>query len=98
MEASLRRFAHYDYWDDAVRPSILVDSGADLLMFGMGERTILVTADWMSRGAPVLGMRQDARRVLPLSGGHARQRRNSFLRGLRPKQEKKYGEAFLVAV
>lgn len=47
-----RRFAHYDYWDDAVRPSILVDSGADLLMFGMGERTILVTADWMSRGAP----------------------------------------------
>ena len=53
MEASLRRFAHYDYWDDAVRPSILVDSGADLLMFGMGERTILVTADWMSRGAPV---------------------------------------------
>ena len=38
VEASLRRFAHYDYWDDAVRPSILVDSGADLLMFGMGER------------------------------------------------------------
>ena len=52
VEASLRRFAHYDYWDDAVRPSILVDSGADLLMFGMGERSILVTADWMSRGAP----------------------------------------------
>ena len=52
VEASLRRFAHYDYWDDAVRPSILVDSGADLLMFGMGERTILVTVDWMSRGAP----------------------------------------------
>lgn len=52
VEASLRRFAHYDYWDDAVRRSILVDSGADLLMFGMGERSILVTADWMSRGAP----------------------------------------------
>ena len=52
VEASLRRFAHYDYWDDAVRPSILADSGADLLMFGMGERSILVTADWMSRGAP----------------------------------------------
>lgn len=52
VEASLRRFAHYDYWDDAVRPSILIDSGADLLMFGMGERSILVTADWMSRGAP----------------------------------------------
>ena len=52
VEASLRRFAHYDYWDDAVRRSVLVDSGADLLMFGMGERSILVTADWMSRGAP----------------------------------------------
>ena len=52
VEASLRRFSHYDYWDDAVRPSILVDSTADLLMFGMGERSILVTADWMSRGAP----------------------------------------------
>ena len=52
VEASLRRFAHYDYWDDSVRRSVLVDSGADLLMFGMGERSILVTADWMSRGAP----------------------------------------------
>ena len=40
LEASLRRFAHYDYWDDAVRPSVLVDSGADLLMYGMGEHQI----------------------------------------------------------
>jgi len=38
LEASLRRFAHYDYWDDKVRQSALVDSGADLLVFGMGER------------------------------------------------------------
>ena len=52
VEASLRRFAHYDYWNDRVRPSVLEDCGADLLMFGMGERSILVTADWMSRGAP----------------------------------------------
>ncbi len=52
VEASLRRFAHYDYWDDRVRPSVLEECGADLLMFGMGERSILVTADWMSRGAP----------------------------------------------
>ena len=41
LEASLRRFAHYDYWDDGVRPSVLVDSGADLLMYGMGEHQIL---------------------------------------------------------
>ena len=41
IEASLRRFAHYDYWADRVMPSILVDSGADLLMYGMGERPLL---------------------------------------------------------
>ncbi len=40
LEASLRRFAHYDYWDDCVMQSILVDSGADLLMYGMGELTV----------------------------------------------------------
>ncbi|MBQ5771564.1 MAG: YgiQ family radical SAM protein, partial [Clostridia bacterium] len=47
VEASLRRFAHYDYWDDRVRNSILVDSGADVLMYGMGEKTILKVAEWM---------------------------------------------------
>ena len=44
LEASLRRFAHYDYWDDAVRPSILLDSTADLLMFGMGEHQVVELA------------------------------------------------------
>ena len=38
LEASLRRFAHYDYWDDKIRPSILFESGADLISFGMGEK------------------------------------------------------------
>lgn len=47
VEASLRRFAHYDYWDDRVRNSMLVDSGADVLMYGMGENTILSVAEWM---------------------------------------------------
>ncbi|MBQ4450851.1 MAG: YgiQ family radical SAM protein [Clostridia bacterium] len=51
VEASLRRFAHYDYWDDRVRNSILVDSGADILMFGMGERTILDVASYAQGGA-----------------------------------------------
>ena len=41
VEASLRRLAHYDYWDDSIHPSILVDSGADWLCYGMGERTML---------------------------------------------------------
>ena len=53
LEASLRRFAHYDYWDDAVRPSILVDSGADLLMFGMGEHQVVEIARRLDSGEPV---------------------------------------------
>ncbi len=40
LEASLRRFAHYDFWSDSVMPSVLVDTGADLLMYGMGEVTL----------------------------------------------------------
>lgn len=53
LEASLRRFAHYDYWDDRVRPSILLDSGADLLMYGMGERSLTEIARRMREGEPV---------------------------------------------
>ena len=53
LEASLRRFAHYDYWDDAVRPSILAESGADLLMFGMGEHSMIEIADLLNDGVPV---------------------------------------------
>ena len=52
-EASLRRFAHYDYWQDKVRRSILVDSGADMLLFGMGERTILAVAEKLRDGIPI---------------------------------------------
>lgn len=53
LEASLRRFAHYDYWDDAVRPSVLVDSGADLLMYGMGEHQITELAQRMKNGEKI---------------------------------------------
>ena len=49
LEASLRRFAHYDYWDDAVRQSYLIDSNADILVYGMGERTILEVAERLKR-------------------------------------------------
>ena len=45
VEASLRRFAHYDYWADKVMPSVLIDSGADLLSFGMGEKQTVIIAD-----------------------------------------------------
>lgn len=56
LEASLRRFAHYDYWDDAVRPSILIDSGADLLSFGMGEKQTIEIADTLNAGLPLTAL------------------------------------------
>ncbi len=53
LEASLRRFAHYDYWDNKVRNSILVDSGADILTYGMGENILLRIAKLLDKGVPV---------------------------------------------
>ena len=53
IEASLRRMAHYDYWDHKVRRSILQDSQADLLVYGMGELTLLKIASLLSRDVPV---------------------------------------------
>lgn len=53
IEASLRRFAHYDYWADKVLPSVLVDSGADLLIYGMGETPIMDIAKAVKKGIPL---------------------------------------------
>ncbi len=53
IEASLRRFAHYDYWLDAVLPSILIDSDADLLMYGMGEKHCVEIADRLNSGEKI---------------------------------------------
>lgn len=53
LEASLRRFAHYDYWDDRVRRSILVDSRADLLTYGMGENILRRIASLLDKGVPI---------------------------------------------
>jgi uncharacterized radical SAM protein YgiQ len=50
IEASLRRFAHYDYWDDKVRRSMLFDSEADMLIYGMGEKQVVEIADYMKAG------------------------------------------------
>ncbi len=57
VEASLRRFAHYDYWSDSVRRSILADSRADLLLYGMGERSIVEVADALAHGTPISALR-----------------------------------------
>lgn len=53
IEASLRRLAHYDYWSDQVRRSILLDAQADLLSYGMGERAMVEIADALNSGIPV---------------------------------------------
>ena len=53
IEASLRRFAHYDYWDNKVRRSILLDTRADLLVYGMGERQIVEIAQALESGIPI---------------------------------------------
>ena len=57
LEASLRRFAHYDYWDDKVRRSILVDSGADMLVYGMAEYAEREIAKRLKKKIPVSEMR-----------------------------------------
>ena len=57
IEASLRRFAHYDYWQDRVRQSILADAPADLLIFGMGERQVVNIARRLASGETVSSLR-----------------------------------------
>lgn len=53
IEASLRRLAHYDYWSNKVKHSLLLDSGADLLLYGMGEHSIVETADALASGIDI---------------------------------------------
>lgn len=53
IEASMRRLTHYDYWQDRVRPSILCDSGADLLIYGMGEKPVVELAHRIQEGLPL---------------------------------------------
>jgi len=58
IEASMRRFAHYDYWSDKVRKSVLLDSKADLLVYGMGERPVLEIASLLQAGTQIKDIRQ----------------------------------------
>ena len=53
IEASLRRLAHYDYWSDSLKRSVLMDSGADMISYGMGEHSILEIAEELNRGVPI---------------------------------------------
>ena len=53
IEASLRRLAHYDYWSDKIKHSILIDSGADIISYGMGEHSIVEIADALNSGIDI---------------------------------------------
>jgi uncharacterized radical SAM protein YgiQ len=70
IEASLRRIAHFDYWSERVRPSMLATSKADLLAFGKGEATIVTAARRLAAGQPVTALR-DLRGVAYLLGARA---------------------------
>ena len=60
IEASMRRLTHYDYWQDQVRPSILVDSGADSLIYGMGEKPVVELAERLKRRLAEINTKEDA--------------------------------------
>ena len=71
IEASMRRLTHYDYWQDRVRPSILVDSGADILIYGMGEKPVVELAKRIDRGESLTDVPQIAyltKDVVPQEG------------------------------
>lgn len=65
IEASLRRLTHYDYWQDRLFPSILVDSRADILIYGMGERSIVAVAHALEQGETTDGIPQTASLTVP---------------------------------
>ena len=88
IEASMRRLAHYDYWDDKLFPSILIDTPADLLNYGMGERTTLKIAKLLDEGKGIeacyslpqvaYSTPQSLRDSSPVSGEHNKKQAHSF--------------------
>ncbi len=103
VEASLRRFCHYDYWSDTMRRSILLDSKADILVFGMGERPILEIARRLAAGETV-GTIRDVRGTCIRSHGGPGMPEGSYLqlpdfddvRGSDPAAFRAYAEHFMI--
>ncbi|HZV07779.1 MAG TPA: YgiQ family radical SAM protein [Gemmataceae bacterium] len=89
VEASLRRLAHYDYWSDTVRRSILLDSKADLLVYGMGEKTIVEIARRLAAGETVKDLR-DMRGVAYVLGAKEAAELASGV-ALAPRENRKLG-------
>ena len=65
IEASMRRLTHYDYWQDRVRPSILVDSGADALIYGMGEKPVVELTKRLKRSLVEISPKEDTSAIPP---------------------------------
>jgi len=97
LEASLRRFAHYDYWSDDVKRSILLDSQADLLIFGMGEKAIVEVAERLNNGVPIDQITDVRGTMVPLTG-EVMPQNTIVLPSFDDvtSDKKKYAEAFLV--
>jgi uncharacterized radical SAM protein YgiQ len=98
IEASLRRFAHYDYWSDTVRRSALLDSKADILVYGMGEKPIREIARSLREGTPVRDI-QGLRGTCVRSGGPGEAIRlpaYEALRGADPASLRAYAEHFMI--
>jgi uncharacterized radical SAM protein YgiQ len=97
IEASLRRFAHYDYWSNDVRRSILLDSQADLLVFGMGEKAIVEVAERLNNGVQIEQITDVRGTMVPLTGDIVPQ--NTFVLSSFEDvatDTKKYAQAFWV--
>jgi uncharacterized radical SAM protein YgiQ len=69
IEASMRRLAHYDYWQDRLRPGILIDSPADLLIYGMGEKPVIELVRLLKKGVPFRQIRQNLPQAARLVAG-----------------------------
>ena len=103
VEASLRRLSHYDYWSDTVRRSILLDSKADILVYGMGERPIREIAHRLAAGASIASIR-DVRGTCVRSHGGSGLPEESYVRlpdydavkGSDPASLRAYAEHFMI--
>ncbi len=98
VEASLRRFAHYDYWDDRVRRSVLIDSTADILSYGMGEKSIPEIARLLDRGVPVKKIRDIRGTVVtaPLDFDPKFEYIDTYSYDELKSDKKKYADAFAI--
>lgn len=78
IEASLRRVTHYDYWSDKLMPTILADSGADLLVYGMGEKPLVEIVRLLKKGVPFAGLDKVPQTAMLVGAGESISRSNKW--------------------